>query len=145
MILKDVAMPTVTAQQFIDALWHLEATGEAEPIAELFSPQADISNPVVKREHEGAEGALAFWSAYRASFEGIRSEFRHILQDPSAAMLEWTSEGTANGGPVHYRGVSVLEFDEHGISAFRTYFDTRRLERQIAAGVQHHESPGARP
>jgi len=39
-------MTSVTAQTFIDALWHLEGTGEAGSIADLFAPDATVSNPL---------------------------------------------------------------------------------------------------
>lgn len=125
-------MASVTAQTFIDALWHLEGTGDADPIAGLFAPDADVSNPLIKHAREGTTGALKFWQAYRAAFGQIRSEFRRVLESEDAAMLEWSSRGDVGGTEVTYEGVSVLEFGERGITAFRTYFDPQRLGEQLA-------------
>lgn len=111
--------------QFIEALRRLEENGDPEPIAALFASDAKVSNPLV--EHEGEGGAREFWAKYRAAFEAIRSEFRHVVEADGVAMLEWTSEGQAGGASVRYGGVSVLEHGESGIAAFRTYFDSRQV------------------
>ncbi len=114
-------------QRFIDALGQLEASGDAGPIAALFADGADVSNPMVRHESEGKGGAHEFWTRYRASFETISSTFRNIVDGQDVALLEWTSEGRMKGGEVRYGGVSVLEFGEGGITAFRTYFDPTPL------------------
>ena len=114
-------------QRFIDALGQLEASGDADPIAALFAEGADVSNPMVKHESEGKGGAHAFWTRYRGSFETISSTFRNIVDGQDVALLEWISEGRMNGEEIRYGGVSVLEFGENGITAFRTYFDPAPL------------------
>ncbi len=114
-------------QRFIDALGQLEASGDADPIAALFAEGADVSNPMVKHESEGKGGAHEFWSRYRGSFETIASTFKNIVDGPDVALLEWVSEGRMKGEGVRYGGVSVLEFGEGGITAFRTYFDPAPL------------------
>lgn len=115
------------AQTFIDALRRLEETGEVEPIAALFAPDATTSNPLVKHADEGQGGAAAFWTGYRKAFETIRSDFRNIVEDDKVAILEWVSEGTSKDGPVRYGGVSVVEHGEDGITAFRAYFDPAQV------------------
>ena len=122
------------ADQFIEALRQLEQGGEAEPIASLFAEGADVSNPLVEHAHEGEGGARAFWTAYRAAFDEIGSEFRNVVEGEDASLLEWVSTGSLKGGePIRYGGVSVLEYGESGITAFRTYFDTAQL-RTTAGG-----------
>ncbi len=55
-----------------------------------------------------------------------------MLEGDGAALLEWTSSGRAAGGTeFRYRGVSVLEFGDEGIHAFRSYFDPRFLGEQL--------------
>jgi limonene-1,2-epoxide hydrolase len=132
-------VPNVTPEAFIDALHHLERTRDVEPMAALYLDDADISNPLVRYAHRGPDGARRFWSAYRAAFGEIRSEFHHVVADGSAALLEWTSTGTSPGGEIRYRGVSVLEFGDGGVAAFRTYFDPRHLGDQL---VEHPAAPG---
>jgi len=41
--------------------------------------------------------------------------------------LEWRSEGRVGDQSFQYDGVSVIEFGEDGITAFRAYFDPRQL------------------
>jgi len=134
-------MPAVDARTFIDALWHLEETGDAGPIAALHAPDASVSNPLTERAHGGPEGARQFWTAYRSAFATIRSEFRHVLEDEGSALLEWTSDGTGPSGEVHYGGVSVLEFGPDGLTAFRTYFDPRHVGGQLVTEAK----AGSRP
>lgn len=108
---------------FIDALTRLEQSGDADAIAGFFAEGADVSDPMVKHSAEGEPGARAFWTRYREAFDEIRSEFRNVVEDGNVAMLEWTSEGSSDGAPVRYGGVSVLEHGRDGIRAFRASFN----------------------
>lgn len=123
---------TVDVETFIDALHRLEADGDAGPIAGLFAPDAEISNAlggVPPAEH----GALAFWRSYRDAFDSIESRFRTVLADDECAMLEWRSKIVRHGEPGGYGGVSVIEFGDGGITAFRAYFDPAAIEVEEAA------------
>ncbi len=115
------------ADTFIAALHTLEDDRDVGPIAALFAPDATTSNPLVKHPSEGKQGAEAFWTMYRASFETIHSEFRNIVENDEAAILEWVSEGASKEGPVRYGGTSVIEYGEGGITAFRAYFDPTQV------------------
>ena len=119
---------TVDAKTFIDALHRLEGERDVEGVAGLFAPDAVVSNPLVKTE--GGEGAASFWTAYRESFDDIRSEFSTILEHDGRIALEWRSTGSAKGRPFDYEGVSILEAGET-ITAFRTYFDSAKLGREL--------------
>ena len=116
---------------FTDALATLEQDGDADPIAALYADDADLSNPLVQHRYQGKGGAHEFWTMYRGAFQSIESAFHHIVSDQDSALLEWTSRGKRQDGQaVAYRGVTVLEYDGTGaISAFRTYFDPRQLDR----------------
>ena len=115
------------ADAFIAALHTLEDSRDTGPIAALFAPDADVSNPLVKHAAEGRQGAEAFWSGYRAAFETIHSEFRNIVENDDVSILEWVSEGTAKEGAVRYGGTSVIEHGTSGIIAFRAYFDPTQV------------------
>lgn len=118
-------------KRFINALYALELENDVEPIAGLHAPDADISNPLVQHQHKGVDGARDFWRTYRDSFQTIKSEFHNIVAEDEVAILEWTSTGSmADGRPVSYRGVSVIEFGPDGIKNFRTYFDPRKLKEK---------------
>jgi hypothetical protein len=122
------------ADTFIQALYRLEHDREVEPIAALFAPDADVSNPLVKHAHEGEGGAAAFWTSYRAAFETIHSEFRNIVEDEGASLLEWVSEGTSKNGPFRYGGVSVIEWGDGGITGFRRLFDPAQVLPPVKGG-----------
>lgn len=121
------------ADTFIDALHTLEADQDVEPIAALFAPDADVSNPMVKHTGEGRQGAASFWRAYRMAFDRIESSFRNIVDHDKLVVLEWSSTGTMEGERVRYGGVSVIEYGDAGITAFRTYFDPTPLKTTASA------------
>jgi ketosteroid isomerase-like protein len=124
------------AGTFIDALRRLEDDGELERMVALYSEDAEVSNTIDGRPHRGQEGARVFWSAYRASFDRIHSEFRNVVESDEAALLEWRSDGrTAAGEDVSYDGVSVVEFDGARITRFRAYFDPHALS---PGGARQH-------
>jgi len=128
-------MAAENARRFIDALHRLEEDGDVDTLAGMYAEGADISNPVVPHRYRGSEGAREFWRAYRGSFAEVHSDFVHVVEQDGSALLEWTSRGRgADGRDFSYRGVTVLEFDDDRISAFRSYFDPRHLGHQLAAG-----------
>ncbi|HEX8720837.1 MAG TPA: nuclear transport factor 2 family protein [Pyrinomonadaceae bacterium] len=127
-------MSEQTARRFVEALGRLEAGRELEPIVGLFSEDCEVGNVVSPEKFRGREGAREFWGAkYRDTFGEVRSAFRNVSATEGGAVLEWTTEGTANDGtPVSYDGVSILEIDGGLIRRFRAYFDAGSLGRQLA-------------
>lgn len=116
------------ADTFIAALYKLEDDRDVGPIAALYAPDADISNPLIKHAGEGKQGAEAFWTQYRAAFQTIHSDFRNIVEDEKSAILEWVSSGESKEGPFRYGGTSVIEYgDDDQITAFRAYFDPAQV------------------
>jgi hypothetical protein len=134
----------VNAQQFIDALRALEEDGEVQTIAELFNPEASLWNPQLGEPLEGEGGARQFWREYRDTFREIRSEFLAILEHDGAAALEWESRGVLaqDDQPIHYRGVSILEWGQDGIDRFAAYFDASRLVSHTAAPAGGGDADG---
>ncbi len=131
-------MSEQTARRFIEALGRLEAGRELETIVGLFAPDAEVGNVVAPEKFHGQEGARAFWGAkYRDTFGEVRSTFRNVFATGNRAVLEWTTEGTANDGtPVQYDGVSILEIEGGQIKRFRAYFDAGALGRQLTGKAQ---------
>ena len=127
-------MSQQTADRFIEALGRLEAERDLNSIVQLFSDGCEVGNVVSPEKFRGREGAREFWGAkYRDTFGEVRSTFRNVFVTEKGAVLEWTTEGTANdGAPVAYDGVSILETDGGGlITRFRAYFDAGELGRQL--------------
>ena len=126
-------------EQFMDALGVLERDRDVEPIAALFAAESELGNLVSPRQFSGVEGAREFWHSYRATFGDVRSEFRNVIVGDGRAALEWTTSGTsAQGAPITYAGVSILEFDDGQISRFWAYFDPGELGRQMEQGGPSH-------
>ncbi|HJQ31420.1 MAG TPA: nuclear transport factor 2 family protein [Pyrinomonadaceae bacterium] len=126
-------MSEQTANRFIEALGRLEAERDLETIVQLFAPECEVGNVVSPEKFKGREGAREFWGAkYRDTFGEVRSTFRNVFAKEDGAVLEWTTEGTANDGtPIKYDGVSILEIKGEQITRFRAYFDAGQLGRQL--------------
>jgi hypothetical protein len=130
----------VLAQQFIDALHHLEQhnVDDVDVVVRLFSDDARVSSAALRLtgdERRGRSGVQQFWIEYRGTFDDVASDFSHVLLGDRAAGLVWTTRGNyAGGGPFAYDGVSLLVFDDAGkIAEFRSYYDTRQLSREVTA------------
>lgn len=121
------------ADDFITALHQLEETSDVDGITALFSDNAVLSNPLAVHDADDGGAARTFWTAYRAPFEEITSEFINVAEGDGSAMLEWRSDGTVRGQAVSYSGVSVLEFADDRISSFRAYFDPRELVAHVGS------------
>lgn len=123
------------AEKFVEALGRLEAGRDLETIVSLFADDCEVANVVTPEPFVGREGAREFWGAkYRDTFGEVRSTFRNVFAGEGHAVLEWTTEGTANDGtPIRYDGVSVLETDGQSVKRFRAYFDAGALGRQLTA------------
>ncbi|HEX8354530.1 MAG TPA: nuclear transport factor 2 family protein [Pyrinomonadaceae bacterium] len=126
------------AKRFIEALGRLEAERELEAITSLFAEESEIGNVTSPEKFHGREGAREFWGAkYRDTFGEVESAFRNVFVTPGGVTLEWKTEGTsADGSPVSYEGVSILETDGEKITRFRAYFDAGDLGRQILHKTQ---------
>lgn len=125
------------AKQFIDALGTLESSRDVEPIVTTYAENCEVGNVNVPGRFKGHDGARRFWTEYRETFGEIQSTFRNIIAIDGRAALEWTSKGTsADGAPVRYDGVSILEIDGDKITRCRAYFDPSELGRQIKEHAQ---------
>jgi SnoaL-like domain len=125
------------AQEFMKRLQAAEEKMDARLVAPLFAPDAKMENLTrpMSSKAQTASAPEAFWSAYLSAFSHIHSHFTHVTISEKTAVLEWESEGSlAMGVPVHYCGVSILEFgDGAKFSAFRTYYDSAALIAHIPA------------
>jgi limonene-1,2-epoxide hydrolase len=126
------------ARRFIEALGRLEAEREMEAITALFASECEVGNVTSPEKFHGREGAREFWGAkYRDTFGEVESTFRNVFVTDAGITLEWTTVGTAaDGSPVKYDGVSILETDGERITRFRAYFDAGDLGRQMLHRTQ---------
>jgi len=125
-------MPNTLSQRFIDALAALESSRDPQPLVSLFTADAEIGNVVAPEKFHGTDGVRDFWTKYRDTFQTLRSTFRNQIEHGDRIALEWNTQGTsAQGAPIEYDGVSMLEVADGKISRFRAYFDPAALGRQL--------------
>jgi ketosteroid isomerase-like protein len=118
-------MASEVAERFMGALRELEESGDTEPLMALFSDEPEAANLGRAQPAHGREEVRRFWQDYLNAFDGIRSEFTHVIEGEGGAVLEWVSRGKLpNGEPVEYRGVSVLELEGNRVRRFRSYYDS---------------------
>jgi ketosteroid isomerase-like protein len=119
-------MPTNRTQEFADALHALESGGDLDAFVTVFADDVELHRPETAQHLDGIPGARAFWEQYLATFDQISSDFSRVV-DGEVGVLEWTSTGRrADGSPITYAGVSLLDFDDDGlVTRFATYFDTQ--------------------
>lgn len=124
------------ARRFVDALSKLESEHDLEEIVTCFAEECEGGN--VGRGHfYGRDGARHFWKKYRETFTDIKSVFHNIIVSDDHAAIEWTSDGSsANGDPIHYSGVCILEMDGDYIKRFQAYFNADDLRRQMGLPVK---------
>lgn len=113
-------------QAFMRALQAMEKDRNVDHLVERFSRQCKLWRQSYAQPYEATQGARHFWDQYLNQFESIQTNFTHVMERDDLSILEWESQGVLQGGrPIHYRGVSILEFgDESKVRTFRTYFDS---------------------
>lgn len=115
-----------------------------EPLLELFSEDAQVSNVASRRTFQGRDGARDFWREYKGMLHQVKSTFRNKIEAGDRVALEWESRGTAhNGAAVDYEGVSIIEWDGERISRFYAYFDPRVLGLELSQGTAARSEPPA--
>lgn len=123
------------AERFMGALQSAERSHDPAPLVDLFDDDSELHTLAKTEVARGRDGAAQFWSDYLKVFEQVRSEFTRVVSDGRGASMEWVAEGKlANGKPIRYRGVSVIETDGDRVKAFSTYYDTAAFVTTTAAG-----------
>jgi len=118
-------MTSEIADRFMQTLQQIEASGDVEPLVEMFAEDAESINLAMVEPLRGKDGARRFWQKYLSVFDRIHSDFTHITTDNKTAVMEWRSQGTlSHGEDVYYRGVSIIEIDDGLVRGFRTYYDS---------------------
>jgi hypothetical protein len=126
------------AKTFMNTLRQAETSRDPEPLVALFEERSELLTVALTEPMAGTEGARKFWTHYLATFEKIRSEFHHVIEAESEAVLEWIGEGVlaSSGQAISYRGVSVLEHDGEHVQRFRSYYDSAVF---VPGGAKHKE------
>jgi ketosteroid isomerase-like protein len=122
---SQLTMTQETTERFMSTLQQIEATGDVEPLVAMFTEDAELSKLAHIEQLHGRDGARRFWRNYLQVFDRIHSTFTHVVEGDNSAVLEWTAEGAlTTGEPLHYQGISVIEFTHGLVHRFRTYYDS---------------------
>lgn len=126
-------MTSKIAESFMHTLQQIEETKDVEPLAAMFTEDAELSNLAMVEPLQGRDGARRFWNKYLSVFDQIHSEFTHVVETDAAVTMEWISQGSlTTGEPIKYRGISVIETDNGQVRSFRTYYDSAAFLPQSA-------------
>ena len=115
------------ARSFADALQQFEKDGDLAPLVRLFSADAVTQRFDARGERRGE--VESFWREYHEQFQTVTTTFYAVVEGQDSVALEWSSEATlANGRPITYRGVTVVDFDGGDtIVTLRTYYDSAQF------------------
>lgn len=139
--------PSTTVQEFTKRLNQAEATGDVEALAQLFTDNAALTNLTRHNTHtrrsESSHTAREYWHQYLHAFEEVDSQFVRITDTGEMAILEWHSTGHLRMGlPIEYNGVSIIEYKDEKILAFRTYYDSAAFLPHASYGKPYSDTVG---
>ena len=124
--MADISISDDRARTFATALQTFEKDGDAGTFADLFAADAVTQRFDARGERRGE--VEQFWQEYRAQFQTVSTTFYDVVEGGDRAALEWTSEGSlADGRPLQYRGVTVVDFDGDTIAKLSTYYDSAQF------------------
>lgn len=124
--MADTSISDDRARTFATGLQTFEKDGDAAAFAALFADDAVTQRFDARGERSGE--VEQFWKEYRAQFQSVSTTFYDVVEGGDRFALEWTSEGTlADGRPLHYRGVTVIDLDGDTISKLSTYYDSAQF------------------
>ena len=90
-------------------------TGEAEPIAALYSDDAVYSVTPFREPNLGRIGARAYLRRVLAEETQVAARFAVPIVDGARAAVQWWASYIEEGREITLAGTSVLEFDADGL------------------------------
>ena len=124
--MADIDISDDRARRFATALQTFEKDGDAAAFAALFADDATTQRFDSRNEHHGE--VAKFWEEYRGQFQKVSTTFTDVVEGGDRAALEWTSDGTlADGRPIRYSGVTVVDFSGDTITTLSTYYDSAQF------------------
>lgn len=124
--MADTQINDERARAFADALKTYEQDKDVSVLTRLFADGATTLRFDARGERKGE--VAEFWQEYRAQFDDLQTTFYNVVEGSDQFALEWTSTGSlADGRPIEYRGVTVIDLDGDKISKLRTYYDSAQF------------------
>jgi ketosteroid isomerase-like protein len=130
--MADTTISDDRVRTFATALQKFENDGDVEAFAALFADDAVSERFDARGERRGE--VAQFWQEYRAQFQTIGTTFTDTVEGGDRAALEWVSDATlADGRPLKYRGVTVIDLAGDTITKLSTYYDSAQFAAVPAA------------
>lgn len=124
----DHAVEDDTTRSFIAALRHLEQERDLDPMAELFTDDAEVRSIDGHGPRQGPDGVRALFEEYLKQFDKVRTTFTQVTEGGTHAALEWTTKAVRAGGyDVSYTGVTIIDLADGRVTGFRTCYDSAAL------------------
>lgn len=124
----DHAVEDDTTRSFIAALRHLEQERDLDPMAELFSDDAEVRSIDGHGPRQGPDGIRALFEEYLKQFDEVSTTFTQVTEGGTHAALEWTTKAVRAGGhDVSYTGVTIIDLADGRVAGFRTCYDSAAL------------------
>ena len=117
-----------TTRRFMDALLHLEKERDLDPMAELFTDDAEVRSIDGHGPRQGPDGIRELFEEYLRQFDEVATTFTVVTEGAGHAAMEWTTEAVRAGGhQVSYVGVTIIDLDGGSVTGFRTVYDSAAL------------------
>lgn len=124
----DHAVQDPTTRRFIAALRHLEQDGDLDPMAELFSDDAEVRSIDGHGPRTGPDGIRQLFGEYVRQFDRLSTTFTQVTEGGTHAALEWSTDAVRPGGhQVTYTGITVIDVDGDTVTGFRTCYDSAKI------------------
>ncbi len=117
-----------TTRQFMDALLHLEKERDLDPMAKLFTDEAEVRSIDGHGPRKGPDGIRELFEEYLRQFDEVATTFTLVTEGEGRSAMEWTTEAVRAGGhKVGYEGVTIIDLDGGSVTGFRTIYDSAAL------------------
>lgn len=124
----DHAVTDRTTREFIAALRTLERERDLDPMAALFTDDAEVLSIDGHGPRHGPEGIRELFDEYLRQFERLSTTFTQVTEGGTHAALEWTTEAVRAGGhEITYTGITVIDLDGGAVTGFRTCYDSAKI------------------
>jgi ketosteroid isomerase-like protein len=129
--MADIQISDDRARAFAEGLQKFEKDGDAAAFAALFADDAVTQRFDARGERRGE--VEQFWAEYHDQFQSISTSFYDVVEGGDRFALEWLSDAKlADGRPLQYRGVTVIDLDGDKITKLSTYYDSAQFSATTA-------------
>ncbi len=127
-----------TPEQTVRAYFDAVNARDYEALAALFADDAEL-RPVGSRARRGREDVAAYYPPLLAGFAESHDEPTRISVAGQVVTAEITFTGrTADGAPVTFDAVDVIDVDDDGrIARLSLWYDTRAVAKQVTGHQRH--------